>query len=71
MSYLILDMLCSFILLYVIKNIVKKIIMKYGIENGVLSIYVGFQNANENVFHGFGDSIIYLWKLYGKILEMF
>ena len=34
------------------------------------SIFMGFQNANENVFHGFGNLVIWLWKSIGNVLEL-
>jgi len=31
---------------------------------------MGFQNENENEFHGFGNLDIWLWKSFGKVLGM-
>ena len=31
---------------------------------------MGFQNANENEFHGFGNLVIWVWKSFGKVLEI-
>ena len=33
------------------------------------SIPMGFQNANENEFHGFGNLVIWLWKSFGKAMK--
>ena len=30
---------------------------------------MGFQNANENVFYGFGILIVWLWKSFGNIFK--
>ena len=30
---------------------------------------MGLQNVNENVFHGFGNLVIWLWKSLGGIVE--
>ena len=35
-----------------------------------ISIFMGFQNANENEFHGFENIVIWLWKSFGKVLEI-
>ena len=35
------------------------------VENSV-SMIIGFQNANENDFHGFGNLVIWLWKSFGN-----
>lgn len=43
-------------------------IMKYSIENNVSSILMRFQNANENVFYGIGNLVMWLWKSFGNIL---
>ena len=32
-------------------------------------IFVGFQNASDNVFHGFGSFALYFWKSFGDIFE--
>ena len=36
-----------------------------------LSIVMGFQNANENKFYDFGNLVIWLWKSFGKVVEIF
>ena len=41
-------------------------IIKYSIESTVFSIFMGFQNAKENGFHGFGNSVF----CFEKVLEM-
>ena len=33
-------------------------------ENNVFSIFMRFQNANENMFHGFGNFILFIVTLY-------
>ena len=30
-----------------------------------------FQNVNENVFHGFGNLVIWPWISFGKVLEIY
>jgi len=30
----------------------------------------GLQNVNENVFHGFGNLVIWRWKISGKVLKI-
>ena len=35
------------------------------------SIFMGFQNANENELHGFGNLVILPWKSFGKVMEIF
>ena len=42
---------------------------KYFFENNVFIILWGFQNANENVLHGFGNLVIWRWKSFGNIFE--
>ena len=46
-------------------HILPKII-NYSIEKNVFSVFMGFQNANENVFHGFGNVVN--WKSFANVL---
>ena len=62
-------MLCLFILLFIVVDIIFQKIIKYAIENNIFSILMGFLNANENVFHGFGTLAIWLWISFGNILR--
>ena len=32
---------------------------------------MGFQNANENEAHGFENLVIWRWKSFGKVMEIF
>ena len=32
---------------------------------------MGFLNANENEFHGFGNLVILIWNSFRKVLEIF
>ena len=34
------------------------------------SIFMGCQNGNENVFHGFGNLVILHWKDFGNMLRV-
>ena len=43
-------------------------IIKCSIQNN-FSIFMAFQNAKKNVFHGFGKLVIWLWKSFGNILK--
>ena len=48
--------------IYNINHNLPKII-KYSIENNAfLFIFIELQNGNENVFHGFGNLVIWLWN---------
>ena len=35
-------------------------IIKYSIESNAFSVFVDFQTADENAFHGFGNLVIWL-----------
>ena len=35
------------------------------------SILIGFQNANEIDFHVFGNLVVWLWKKFGRVLQIF
>ena len=62
-------MLRLFVLLFIIQNIIHlQIIRKYTIENidHRFSVAMGFQNANENEFHGSGNMVIWPWKVLEK-----
>ena len=43
-------------------------IHKYSIGNNVFPIFMVFQNAYENVFDGFGNLVVWLWKSFGNML---
>ena len=56
-------------LLFIIQNTIHQRIIKCIIENSV-SLLLWVSNANENEFHGFGNLVIWLWKSFGKVLEL-
>ena len=45
-------------------------IHKYSIKNSVFPIFIRFQNTYENLFHGFGNLVIWLWKSFGNMLRV-
>ena len=56
-------------LLFIIQNTIHQRIIKCIIENSV-SLLLWVSNANENEFHCFGNLVIWLWKSFGKVLEL-
>ena len=64
-------MLPSFVLPFIIQNTIHQRIMKCVIENGVLAIAMGLQNANESEFHGFGNLVTGLWRVIEIFLKEF
>ena len=63
-------MVCLFILLFIIQDTILQKIVQYIVEI-VLFIIMRFQISSENEFHGFGNLVIWLWKSFGKVLEIF
>ena len=44
--------------------------MKYRIENSFFLVFMGFEKANDNWFHSFGTSVIWLCKSLEKVFEI-
>ena len=64
-------MLRVFVLIFIILNTIlqklENVSSKMYHRKWRFSIAMGFQNANENEFHGFGKSVSWLWKRYENI----
>ena len=60
------SMLCLFILLFMVQNIIHQKIIRYIVENSVFLLLWGRQNANENKFYVFVSLVV--WKSFGKVL---
>ena len=45
-------------------------VVKFCTTNRLFSIFIGLQNGNENVFHGFEKLGTWLWKSIGKVLKI-
>ena len=58
-----------FIVSFIIYNILHQKIIEYSIEDNAFSIFIGLQNGNENVFHGLGNLVIWLWKSCGNFFK--
>ena len=54
--------------IYKMKTQSTKKVTKYSIENNAFSFLMEFQNASENVFHGFGNLAV--WKSFGNIIKV-
>ena len=52
-----------------IKYYLPKIINS-ALKIAFFSIFMGFQSSNANVFHGFGNLVILLWKSFVNMLRV-
>ena len=55
--------------IYDIKQSTKNV-LESSIDNHVFYFYEALQNANKNVFHGFGILVVWLWKGFGIITKV-